>query len=590
MATLHSPERKKSHGIHYTPPALADCLAERMMEYLPAREGPLRVVDPAVGDGALLSSFATACIRRNIEVRTDGFDTDESAVCASKKLLQGMLPSSHVHIVDADYLEVARPPSRHTLFPDEVELASVDVVIANPPYVRTQELGAIRAQGLAEKFDLTGRIDLYQAFIKAISWTLVPGGIAGLIVPNRFMTVRAGKDIRSFLLSHFELLEIWDLGDTRLFEAAVLPAVLILRKAEDCGNARAVSPIFRSVYCAPTSSAKAVRSVMNACEALEQEGMAKTRDGELLCVKHGLLDHGDSLEGVWRLSTQTGDDWLETVRKHTFLRFGDIGKIRVGVKTTADNVFLRTEWEGEHLPDQHLPELLRPVTTHHVARSFCATEVTRKILYPHVFENGKRRPVDLDTYPVSKQYLERHKTQLEERTYVTNSGRKWFELWVPQSPELWSLPKVVFRDISEKPMFWMDLDGTVVNGDCYWIISEGGDPEMLWLLLAVANSTFIEDFYDHSFNNKLYAGRRRFMTQYVETFPLPDPSLRSSQRLMEKAKQIFKLLESGGDVSVKLEELNSQVYECFGLTSSDSSTLPAKVFEACDSQLYPQTA
>ena len=38
------------------------------------------------------------------------------------------------------------------------------------------------------------------------------------------------------------------------------------------------------------------------------------------------------------------------------------------------------------------------------------------------------------------------------------------------------------------------------------------------LLLAVANSSFITKFYDIAFHNKLYAGRRRFMTQYVKKF------------------------------------------------------------------------
>ena len=77
-------------------------------------------------------------------------------------------------------------------------------------------------------------------------------------------------------------------------------------------------------------------------------------------------------------------------------------------------------------------------------------------------------------------------------------------------------PKLVFRDISEQPTFWLDFEGSVVNGDCYWLTPESqGSDDRLWLAAAVANSTFIESFYDHRFNNKLYAGRRRFITQYV---------------------------------------------------------------------------
>jgi hypothetical protein len=247
-------------------------------------------------------------------------------------------------------------------------------------------------------------------------------------------------------------------------------------------------------------------------------------------------------------------------------------------------VYLRKDW-----PDE-LPELLRPVTTHHVARSYRANAVTRKILYPHVFENGKRKAADLALYPISRSYLERHRNQLEERTYLMASGRKWFELWVPQSPEMWSLPKVVFRDITEKPTFWMDLDGTIVNGDCYWIASESGDTEMLWLLLAVANSRFIEDFYDHKFHNKLYSGRRRFMTQYVETFPLPDPSSTFARSLIANVKLVYEGLAKGHAMSSEQAQLEEDVYRSFGLTPPEASIFSARESGAFDSQYYPQSA
>ena len=41
------------------------------------------------------------------------------------------------------------------------------------------------------------------------------------------------------------------------------------------------------------------------------------------------------------------------------------------------------------------------------------------------------------------------------------------------------------------------------------------------LILAVANSSFAVEFYDAVCGNRLYSGRRRFITQYVKRFPLP---------------------------------------------------------------------
>ena len=130
---------------------------------------------------------------------------------------------------------------------------------------------------------------------------------------------------------------------------------------------------------------------------------------------------------------------------------------------------------------------------------------------------------------------------------------------------MWDLPKLVFRDIAAMPTFWIDMEGSVVNGDCYWLTCD--DPsqtEILWLAAAIGNSTFIESFYDYRFHNQLYAGRRRFMTQYVEQFPLPDPANSSSKAIIDRAKRIYECAPSPLADSL-MEELDHMVWEAFGL-------------------------
>ena len=53
-------------------------------------------------------------------------------------------------------------------------------------------------------------------------------GAAGVIVSNRFMSTRSGEAVRHALSDRFNVAHIWDFGDTKLFGAAVLPAVLLL--------------------------------------------------------------------------------------------------------------------------------------------------------------------------------------------------------------------------------------------------------------------------------------------------------------------------------------------------------------------------
>jgi hypothetical protein len=102
-----------------------------------------------------------------------------------------------------------------------------------------------------------------------------------------------------------------------------------------------------------------------------------------------------------------------------------------------------------------------------------------------------------------------------------------------------------------------------VNGDCYWItLNEGVKSDWLLLMLAVANSTFITRFYDAVFHNKLYSGRRRFMTQYVGGFPLPSLETPCGKKIV----QLVSRLVREGEVTDTLEEqIDRLVWKAFGL-------------------------
>ena len=116
------------------------------------------------------------------------------------------------------------------------------------------------------------------------------------------------------------------------------------------------------------------------------------------------------------------------------------------------------------------------------------------------------------------------------------------------------------------PQFWLDNSGSVVNGDCYWIaFDESAHPDLIWLMLGIANSAFIVKYYDVVFNNKIYANRRRFMAQYVQTFPIPNPESKSSKAIIDLVKVIFNDRLPQESWAHKLDTL---VNKSFGLDKS----------------------
>ena len=251
------------------------------------------------------------------------------------------------------------------------------------------------------------------------------------------------------------------------------------------------------------------------------DGLVQTPSG-IYEIERGVLSKTGS-EEIWSLSTPRYDGFLASVQSKRSSSFDEVAKIRVGIKTTADEVFLRDDWSALPPDLQPEPELLRPLIRHYDAARWRPARPRQMVLYPHVTRNGRRAPIDLAEFPRAGRYFEQHRDRLCRRHYVTGSGREWYEIWVPHSPDDWRQPKIVYPDIAKDPRFFLDTSGAVVNGDCYWITLRGGrDPALLLLLAAVANSTLATRYYDVAFHNKLYAGRRRFMAQYVKKFPLPD--------------------------------------------------------------------
>ena len=177
---------------------------------------------------------------------------------------------------------------------------------------------------------------------------------------------------------------------------------------------------------------------------------------------------------------------------------------------------------------------------------------------------GQKRLINLADFPKTKRYLENHEAVLRNREYIEKSRRSWYEIWVPHEPDKWKYKKIVFREISEYPTFWLDTEGTIVNGDCYWLLPDEKYAESyIWLILAIANSSFIVDYYDRLYNNKLYANRRRFLTQYVENFPIPRSTF--NEELISLSQKIFNNKDPFVNQQLR-EQIDTLTYKAFGLS------------------------
>lgn len=536
---MYTKEQIKSNGATFTPQGLSDFLANRIIKYL--NNSYQVILDPACGTGELLISVGNKLTEIDLDFSLTGFETNSHYLSIAQERMLAF-EKNRINLLNRDFLEAIEISSNsasgdlfertHSKFNNKF-----NIVIANPPYVRTQILGSKKAQYYSKKFNLKGRVDLYYPFLIGMTESLVKDGILAVITSNRYLSTKSGESIREYLAANYEILELFDLGDTKLFDAAVLPAIFIGRKnkRQKPSNAK-----FIKIYESKNDSKNEVISSDNIYDILSSSKAGFFTDGEKFYKKSlGTLKYSVLSENSWKMLSDDEAKWISKIDETSKYRITDLFKVRVGVKSTADKVFISDKWDilGEEKPEE---ELLKDLISQENIEPWNASEnFNLKILYPHVNINGVRDTVDIEKYPKAYKYLLLHQEILKSRKYLTEAGRKWYELWVPQNPAYWRLPKLVFPDISPYPRFHFDENAKIVNGNCYWIVaSKIDDVDKLLLIQGIANSKLMTKYHDLVFNNKLYSGRRRYFAQFVEKYPLPDFDSFLAKEIIELVKKL----------------------------------------------------
>ena len=544
----------KKEGATFTPSNLSAFLAEKIYSYLPKENKIWKVSDPACGNGSLLMAMGSLLEVKGFDFSLCGSDNNSEYVEETIKTLSNRFPSHSITIEEKDFVE----EKYGNLFSNSI---SADIFIANPPYVRTQILGEEKSQRISKEFQLKGRIDLYYPFLINMTSSLREGGIIGVITSNRFLTTKSGSDIRQFLLENYDILEIIDLGDTKLFDVAVLPSIFIGRK--NTLNPNSERTKFTKIYEVIDDSNDSVLTCDSIYEVLKQK---KSNQYKVANKKYdltiGYFQKPQEKGGIWKMNTLEECEWVENIKRKSIGTIGDFFRVRVGVKSCADDVFFNVKCAESEKPED---AVMRKIISQENISQWQISSQLQEVIYPHTAINGKKEVVDITQYPNALSYLQKYSEELKKRKYLIKANRLWYEYWVPQNPLLWSKTKIVFADISSTPRFAIDTKGSLVNGNCYWIVAEDEkDKDILYLITAIANSKLIEKYHDLCFNNKLYSGRRRYLSQYVEKYPIPNINHPSCQKIISMVKE---MTESESLSSKEIEtysiQINELVYDAF---------------------------
>ncbi|MHB8418545.1 MAG: TaqI-like C-terminal specificity domain-containing protein [Myxococcales bacterium] len=206
MAALR--EDRRSRGAFYTPEALARRLAEAALRPLlgaaaAAREPgrPLRVVDPACGDGAFLRAA------RELAPGATLLGVDSAPAACAEARARGL------------------PVEQKDALLDPLP-GGFDVLLANPPYlsVKRAPFSPDYLHALAERYRTArGQFDACALFVERALSLLRPGGRYALLLPRPVLGNREHEPVRRLLFEQAPPERLLDLGEA--FEGAAVEII-----------------------------------------------------------------------------------------------------------------------------------------------------------------------------------------------------------------------------------------------------------------------------------------------------------------------------------------------------------------------------
>lgn len=385
--------KQRTWGQYATPPDLADVLLGLCL-----RRPDDRVLDPSCGEGALLARAARW--QRWLAAAPDearpealhGVELDPAAARAARRVVpQAAITGANFFALSPDDLGpfdaiVGNPPytraewidrldptaeAQLALFPDDGNSLTPEAVLHRPvvPHAVWSELG--------------GRSGLHAYFFLHSMRFLREGGRLGFVVPNSWLDVDYGRELKQFLLDHFRIIAIIESAVERWFDDAGVNTCLVILERTGDSTARAANrvrlvrlrqPLARLLPYAEDDPQRAAALEQLAGRLLPAADRA-TPDLTVRVVAQGELE----AEGRWGPLLRAPDVFLRPPPGHT-ATLGDWADIQRGYTTGANPFFylspaIVARWDIEPEFRRPLLKSLRPVDRLRLDRALAGQEL-----------------------------------------------------------------------------------------------------------------------------------------------------------------------------------------------------------------------
>ena len=397
-------------------------------------------------------------------------------------------------------------------FPQVFAKGGFDIVIGNPPYVQLQSMGEmsdIYAQCGYEVYNKMG--DLYCLFTERGYNLLKAGGYQSFIMPNKWMLVAYGKELRRFM-ANTNLQQIVNFGDVQFFEgAATIVCIFVTKKGGTPTDVEALS-LNQSTY-----------------------------HGDFINeVKAGLelFPHDEFGETEWSIQPRAHLNILKKMKQGTPLKKLPI-EINYGVKTGYNEAFFIDEDTRQHLiaEDPKSADLIRPLLRGRDIRTWYSTKEGQ-----YMVSTFPALSLNIDEYPAIKEYLLSYGYERLEQSGKPGSRKKsankWFETQDPISYcTEFAKPKIIYPNMTSVFPFAYDEQGYMGN-DKTFILTAKDNSISLKFLTAIFNSKLCKLWIWYNCP-ELLGGTREIRKVYFENFCIPECA--NQQPFIELADKMLAL-------------------------------------------------
>lgn len=520
--------RSQSQGVVETPDEIVRFMIKLAIEKHSKRIDKIRWYDPCSGSGKFPFQILKIAIKElNIlseeelpeiyfsELSEDGYLAtlenirnllDSCGLCIERYLATGRLRG-----VFGDALEIN---AQSCSLLSQLNI-SADVVIGNPPYVRSTRLEKSYKAKLKSLYPevYNGNEDLYSYFFANASNIVNENGLVCFISPQSFMKKKSSEALRRFLQNNLHPISIIDLDENRIFENVSLHTVITCM------------------------SKKYIDQDIDYYHAFNLDDVNHVIKGTVSYdkVKHTAL----SAKG-WSFT----DINLNTNETRPLKDFGF--QVRSGIRPAIKSAYIYDTGELYTLPS----EIIRKTIDAKGIKKWCTKNNSKELLF--LTEDNVEKHV------LARNYLEHFKERLKDNQNKT-ARNSWMSLRSCAYYDEMNKMKIIYPDISKELKFSLDKSESYVLDGAFFI-----DTDDL-TLLGILNSEFALNYFKAkctSIGNVQNKGRLRIKKYFMEDFPLPSNFLTDAVKRKNISKVVSEIIESG-ESEDRLIALNKYVEEFY---------------------------